>query len=201
MTPAWLVVIVYASALTLIEMAVCWDKIGTWWERIKTGIMNTVKWVCWIGACMGLGFAGQQVWAMRKDLMYQFRAWLKRTENRLARAAGPSRTERRAADLKRKIDWLEHISDQWHELRMQARTPMWTEAFGWIDDVNTCPCGYVLECAIWCGDGSCHPDGGGVVLANEYVIKPDALGGVTAKEFADNMMLLAGIIGPGRHGS
>jgi len=210
MTGAWLVMIIYAWVIIVIETAVWWDKIGHRWQGIKTGIMNTVKWVCWTGACMGLGFAIQQTWAIRKDLMYQFRAWLQSTENRLARAAGPTRAERRAADLKRKIDWLEHISDQWNELRMAGRAPMWTDVFGWIDDVSVCPCGYVRECAIWCGDGSCHGEvtaerldvhTGAVIGPREYVFSPKAFGGVTAKEFSESFHALAKVLGPDKDGS
>jgi hypothetical protein len=58
-----------------------------------------------------------------------------------------------AEELAQRIAWLESCSRQWTELRMQGRDVLWHDTFGWIADADVCPCGYVTECAIWCGDG------------------------------------------------
>ena len=73
----------------------------------------------------------------------------------IERTAGRRRwkAELEAEGLAQRIAWLENCSRQWEELRAQGRDPLWTDVFGWIADAEMCPCGYVQECGIWCGDG------------------------------------------------
>lgn len=66
-------------------------------------------------------------------------------------------SSREKQTMEQRIGELEHWSDQWTDLRLAGRIPMWVEPFGWIDDCSLCPCGYVAECAIWCGPG--HENG------------------------------------------
>lgn len=62
--------------------------------------------------------------------------------------------------LAQRIAWLENCSRQWEELRAQGREPMYSDTLGWVACADVCPCGYLTECAIWCGDG--HRRGGWV---------------------------------------
>jgi len=68
------------------------------------------------------------------------------------------KAEMEAEGLARRIAWLESCSRQWTELRMQGREPMYSDTLGWVAAADVCPCGYLTECAIWCGNG--HADGG-----------------------------------------
>ena len=70
------------------------------------------------------------------------------------------KAEVEAEGLAQRIAWLENCSRQWEDLRAQGRDAMWTDVFGWIAGADVCPCGYLTECAIWCGDG--HKRGGWV---------------------------------------
>lgn len=63
------------------------------------------------------------------------------------------KAEMEAEGLAQRIAWLENCSRQWEELRAQGRDPLWTDVFGWVADAEVCPCGYLDECAIWCGNG------------------------------------------------
>lgn len=76
-------------------------------------------------------------------------AWI--TERTVGRRSW--RAEIEAEGLARRIEELERWSKQWEDLRMSGRTAMWNETFGWINDADVCPCGYVTECAVWCGTG------------------------------------------------
>ncbi len=70
----------------------------------------------------------------------------------------------------KRIAWLEHVSDQWHEIRMSGREPVWTDFFGWITSASVCSCGYIEECRTWCGDG--HVAGACPGHTGEYIRIP-----------------------------
>lgn len=63
------------------------------------------------------------------------------------------KAELEAEGLAHRIQQLEQWSGQWEELRAQGREMMWHDTFGWIAAASVCPCGYLTECAVWCGDG------------------------------------------------
>lgn len=122
--------------------------------------------------CFG-GAAGAMVFALLMIAQSVFEdGWLV-VPNAVARIAERTIGRRRwkaeleAEGLKRRISQLETWSSQWEVLRAQGAEITWHDSFGWIAAAAVCPCGYLTECAIWCGDGHrkgawvCATDGTG----------------------------------------
>lgn len=92
--------------------------------------------------------------------------WLPPAWDRLEdRAECLLRPERRFLFTPRRIRHLEELDERFRSaLELYGVWPEWTgrdDVHGhWVAygrETDTCPCGYVIECAIWCGDG--HEDG------------------------------------------
>lgn len=154
-----------------------------------------IDFLCYAGAAACMIVVVVLAWDLWGDLWWQLKRWLYNAEHHsLAALWARQRTDRRAAERKLELAWLEHIDEQWNTLRMAGRTPLWTDVFGWIEDASVCPCGYVKECAIWCGDGSCHPAPAGQP-ATAWPHYPAV--GLTVAEVNESMQALAPLLASG----
>lgn len=88
---------------------------------------------------------------------------------------------RRVRTVGSSIRLLEIEADKWTTIRLSGGDPVWHEIHGWVDAADVCPCGYVTECAVWCGPGH---ENGRCPGSHGYRIA----GGITAGEFAERIM-------------
>jgi len=66
--------------------------------------------------------------------------------------------EKRLQLRPRRLRELEALDSAYRMWALDGRTPSWIpDASGrsgrWMPSRGVCPCGYVQECALWCGDG------------------------------------------------